>query len=233
MSTDFNKYADNYKNEIEKSICFSGQTVDFFTEIKAQLILRLAEKLGGDITKLNVLDVGCGIGQTDSFLVNRFHMLYGIDIASAAVERARTVNPTVDYKVYDGFHLPFNEGTFDIVITICVIHHLRFTQRNNFISEMKRVLKNGGLIMIFEHNPFNYFTRHAVAGCEFDKDALLISKPELKKILYEHLLSIADEGYIIFFPFRGNVFRFVECGLKRLPLGAQYYLITQKSADEY
>jgi SAM-dependent methyltransferase len=159
MSTDFNKYADNYKNEIDKSICFSGQSAEFFTEIKAQLIIRLAEKLSGDITKLNVLDLGCGIGQTDSFLVNRFSTLYGIDVARAAVERARTVNPTVHYEIYDGLNLPFNEGTFDIVITICVMHHLRLIQRKNFVSEMKRVLKSSGLIMIFEHNPFNYLTR--------------------------------------------------------------------------
>lgn len=229
MSTDFNKYADIYKSEIEKSIRFSGQTMDFFTEIKAQLIIKLAGKLGGDITRLNVLDLGCGIGQTDSFLVNKFRTLCGIDIANTAVERARTLNPTVDYKVYDGLNLPFSDGTFDIIITICVMHHLPLTQRNKFISEMKRVLKNGGLIMIFEHNPFNYFTRHAVAGCEFDKDALLISKTDLKKkLLSEKSLSMADEGYIIFFPFKGYFFRFIERVMKRLPLGAQYYLITQK-----
>ena len=176
MSTDFNKYKDSYKREIEKSIRFSGQNADFFTEIKAQLIITLAGELGGDIAKLNVLDLGCGVGQTDVFLANRFKRLSGIDIASESVENARLLNPTVDYQVYDGSNLPFVEGTFDIVFTICVIHHLQLTQRKTFISEMKRVTKHGGVIMIFEHNPLNYLTRVAVANCKFDKDALLVSK---------------------------------------------------------
>lgn len=191
--------------------------------------MQLSKRLQVDPPGLNVLDLGCGYGLTDMFLINEFHMLSGVDIAHSAVENARILNPTVDYKVYDGLKLPYNENTFDIVFTICVIHHLKVTERINFISEMKRVSKEDGLIMIFEHNPINYFTRYAVAHCEFDKDALLTSKTELKKILCENDLSIYKEGYIIFFPFRGKLFRFIDRGLRRLPLGAQYYLVAKRN----
>ena len=230
MNTDFNKYQDTYKSKIEKSIWFSGQNLDFFTEIKARLIVKLAGKYYGDIKGLKVLDLGCGIGHTDSFLSDAFNMLYGVDIAEQAVERAKALNPTVDYSVYDGLNLPYDDNSFDIVFTICVMHHLQLGERNNFISEIKRILKNCGIIIVFEHNPFNCFTRYAVAACEFDKDALLMSKAELRNLLSENALSMVDEGYIIFFPFKGNLFRFIERGLKKLPIGAQYYLIAEKKS---
>lgn len=228
MSADFNEYKDTYKREVDKSIRFSGQPVEFFTEIKAKIILESAKRLNGDITRLEVLDLGCGNGLTDMFLVNEFQILSGIDVASEAVEKAKVLNPTVDYKVYDGSELPFHENKFDIVFIICVMHHLQIKQRYDFLAETKRVLKEGGLLMIFEHNPLNYFTRYAVLNCEFDKDALLITKTELKKLIYGNGFSLVDENYIIFFPFRGKLFRFIEKGLRRLPLGAQYYLIAQK-----
>ncbi len=231
MCANFNKYSDTYKSEIDKSIRFSGQTVEFFTAVKAELILKLARTFGSNINKLNVLDLGCGIGQTDTFLNNKFSMLSGVDVAHEAVDKARILNPTVDYKVYDGGKLPFKDNTFDIVFTICVMHHLQVTQRNYFISEMRRVSKYGGLIMIFEHNPLNYFTRHAVKKCEFDKDAVLIGKVELKTLLHDNDLFIIDENYIIFFPFRGKLFRYIERGLGKLPLGSQYYLVAKKSSD--
>ena len=227
MSADFNKYKDTYKKEVDKSIRFSGQPVEFFTEIKAQLILKLARRLGSDISRLNVLDLGCGNGLTDRYLINEFQMLSGIDVAPEAVEKARILNPTVDYKVYNGSKLPYHDNTFDVVFIICVMHHLMIIQRSDFISETKRVLKEGGLIMIFEHNPINIFTRYAVANCEFDKDALLITKPELKKIVCRNEFSLVDESYIIFFPFKGKLFRFIERALGGIPLGAQYYLIAK------
>jgi SAM-dependent methyltransferase len=229
VTTDFNRYKEDYKEQVDKSIRFSGQTVEFFTEIKAQLIVQLSKILQIDSQRLIVLDLGCGQGLTDMFLVNEFHMLHGVDIAHSAVEKARMLNPSVVYKVYDGFKLPYEENTFDIVFTICVMHHLKVTERKNFISEMKRVTKEQGLIIIFEHNPINCFTRHAVSQCEFDRDAILISKTELKNILFEDGLSICKESYILFFPLRGKLFRFIERGLKRLPIGAQYYLVADKN----
>lgn len=220
----------NYSEQVNTSIRFSGQTVDFFTEIKAQFIVQMSRKQKAASSGINVLDLGCGYGLTDRFLIKEFPTLSGIDIAHSAVEKARVLNPTVDYKVYDGLKLPYNDNTFDIVFTICVIHHLKLTERVNFISEMKRVLKEDGLIMIFEHNPLNYLTRYAVAHCEFDKDAVLISKTALKNILWENDLSIYEESYIIFFPFRGKLFRFMERSLTRLPWGAQYCLAAKKKS---
>lgn len=232
MSTDFNKFSETYKNELEKSIKFSGQSAEFYTEIKAQHILRLTNKFKGKLNELNVLDFGCGIGHTDNFLAHKFGCLTGVDIANDAVEKAIKLNPSVIYKTYDGSKLPFKDNTFDIVFTICVVHHLSVKQRDHFIYEIKRVLKTDGLMMIFEHNPLNILTRYAVSNCSFDRDAVLINKSELKALLLRNELVVTDESYIIFFPFKGMFFRSIEIGLNRLPLGAQYYVVAKKCLQQ-
>ena len=67
---------------------------------------------------------------------------------------------------YDGEKLPFPDETFDVVLAICVLHHVPVSQRYTFVSEMVRVARSGGVVAIFEHNPFNPLTRHAVNSCQ-------------------------------------------------------------------
>ena len=45
-----------------------------------------------------MLDVGCGPGETDRFLDGRVGRLAGVDVASGMLERARSRNPSVEYR---------------------------------------------------------------------------------------------------------------------------------------
>ncbi len=167
----FDDYIDNYKSEVQSSIGFIGQEVDFFLDIKAEMLVRLAEKNFGKTENIKALDIGSGIGLVDKLIKSRIKNLHGVDIEDGVVKQAIINNPEVHYQKYDGENLPFNANTFDITFAINVMHHVPPALWENFSKEMHRVLKPGGICVVFEHNPFNPLTRKVVKDCEFDRDA--------------------------------------------------------------
>ena len=70
---------------------------------------------------------------------------------------------------------------------------------------------------------FNPLTRIAVARCEFDRDAVLLSRGKVKRLLNHPGLEIVESGYIVFFPFKAAIFRNIEKYLDFIPLGAQHF----------
>lgn len=172
--------------------------------------------------------MGCGVGTTDKNLTGTFTNLSGCDVSEDSIEVAKNNNPTVEYKTYNGETLPFEDNTFDVVFTINVMHHVPPESWDRFLSECKRVLKKGGRFIVFEHNPLNPLTLKAVKACPFDKDAVLLKMDHMKELVSKSTLSVRSSSYIIFFPFKGKVFRLIEKLLFWLPLGAQYYVTATK-----
>lgn len=224
----FDDYVETYRTEIDDSIGFIGQDVDFFIEIKAELLLKLAEKNFSSLDKIKVLDIGSGVGLVDRFLKSKIKDLYGVDVEEGVVEKAKFNNPEVNYQIYDGARLPFEDNTFDICFAINVMHHVPPGMWENFSREMYRILKPGGIAAVFEHNPLNPLTRLAVARCEFDRDAVLLNHGKIKSLFKGAGLKISDDSYIVFFPFKAKLFRGIETALGWLPLGAQHYVIGRK-----
>ncbi len=224
----FDDYVETYRTEIDDSIGFIGQDVDFFIEIKAELLLKLAKKNFGPIDKIKVLDIGSGVGLVDRFLKSEIKNLYGVDVEDGVVEKAKINNPEVNYQLYDGAKLPFDDNTFDMCFAINVMHHVPPAMWENFASEMQRVLKPGGIAAVFEHNPLNPLTRLAVARCEFDRDAVLLNHGKIKSLFRAARLEVKSDAYIVFFPFKAKFFRGIETAIGWLPLGAQHYVTGKK-----
>lgn len=227
MSSRFDEYRHTYREEVEKSISFVGQDLDFFTEAKAQALLDVTRRRLGEPGNLSALDVGCGPGETDS-LLGEFGDLHGVDVSTEILERARERNPRVAYAHYDGHVLPYENGTFDLAFAICVVHHVSPTRWQSFADELARVVRPGGIATIIEHNPLNPLTRLAVARCEFDADAALIGRRRALSLLKRTGLEPVESRYILFFPWRGAIVRRLEARLGALPLGAQYLAIGRR-----
>lgn len=224
----FSNYVETYEKEIQASINFIGQDVDFFIELKANLIRDIAETHFKKPQTIKVLDIGCGIGLTDHHLAKYFEYLNGVDVEEDVVNKAKLFNPSVNYSHYDGSRLPHGDGSMDLVFAINVMHHVHPSGWKNFVSEMHRVTGGGGIAIVFEHNPLNPLTRLAVSRCEFDRDAVLLHKGKLKKLFLESEFKITGDSYIVFFPFRKKFFRSIEKTLSWLPLGAQFFVAGKK-----
>ncbi len=224
----FDDYVDSYEKEIQSSIGFIGQDHNFFIKVKANRIIEIAGKNFSDLGELKILDIGCGIGLIDKLLAPYFQNLYGVDVEDGVVSHAKAYNPGVRYELYNGSILPFEGGVMDIVFAINVMHHVPPEKWMSFVDEMYRILKPGGMAIVFEHNPLNPLTRLAVDKCEFDRDAVLLHKNKLKKLYISCGFRAINSNYILFFPFRHAIFRSIEKIFEWLPLGAQFYITGKK-----
>ena len=221
---EFEEYKQSYVAEVEQSIDFSGQSHDFFIRVKADELVASCNRQLGTLEQRSILDVGCGVGLMSRYVGEHFGELHGVDIAPGVVERAAENFPRGKFQLYDGKNIPFDDQSFDVAFTVCVLHHVPPAQWASLVTEMARVLKPGGLLYIFEHNPYNPLTRRAVNHCPFDADATLLSRSRSTALVRSAGLETAEARYVLFFPWNGSGFRSIESGLRWLPLGAQYFV---------
>ena len=102
-----------------------------------------------------VLDVGCGVGATPVYLVKELGCrVVGVDITPRMIERSKAraraagVADKTEFRVADMHDLPFEDGTFDAVITESVVVFSKEPVR--VIRELMRVAQPGGYVGITE-----------------------------------------------------------------------------------
>jgi SAM-dependent methyltransferase len=222
--TDYDRYRERYSQELDRAVSFSGATHEFFTRAKAEELMRVAQGHLGDPAQLDALDVGCGIGLTDRHIAGRFRSLTGTDVSSGVLETAAARNPGVRYELAERGRLPFHDDAFDLVFAVCVVQVVPRQERPQFVAELSRVARPGGLVVIFEHNPYNPLTRLVVRRCEFGEDARMLTQSEASRLLEENSLQPIDRGFILLVLSRRNRVLALERLLRRMPLGAQYYV---------
>ncbi len=225
---DFNQYADRYERAVDQSLPGRHVNVELFARTKAAHLISLAERRLGALAGRSVLDVGCGVGITDKFLVGRWGSVHGIDTAEDLVATAAAANPSVAYRSYDGSRLPYDDDAFDVTFAICVLHHVEPADWLHVVGEMKRVTRPGGLTVIFEHNPLNPLTRRAVRNCEFDEGVVLLRMKQTVDALERGGLTVIERRYITFIPSAARIALRAESALRALPIGAQYYVAGSK-----
>jgi SAM-dependent methyltransferase len=224
IAREFDSYRNSYEETVNEAIGFTPFKVDFFVRAKAEHLKRAVDAHFGAGSEVSILDVGCGVGQYHGLIRDRFSRISGVDVSTEAIDRARGVNPGVDYHAYPGDRLPFDDGAFDCAYAICVLHHVPVPQWESFVAEMRRVLRPGGLALLFEHNPRNPLTMKAVNDCPFDRDAVLV-KPERARQLFEHagFGDIAVE-HILTIPAVSGLPKAVDRLAGHLHFGTQYCL---------
>jgi SAM-dependent methyltransferase len=217
VTTEFDRYGQTYERAVDKAIAFAGQEHDFYLAAKARRLVALAQRHLGT-GRPRALDVGCGPGSFDRHVSSAFE-LHGVDVSPAMVERARAENPDVEYAVSEERRLPHDDGAFDLAFAVCVLHHVATADRLPLLREMRRVVRPGGLVAVFEHNPLNPLTRRVVRTCDFDEGVELIGSRDLASLLGSTGFAVFGAEYLLFVPWRADR---LELILRRLPLGAQY-----------
>lgn len=225
-ASEFDKFAREYSALHAANIAASGEAPEYFAAYKIRDLhdLCMAAGLSGRVRR--ILDFGAGIGTSVDHMRQRFASaeLTCVDVSLKSLHiGAGRFGEQANFLAFDGRRLPFADGAFDCVFSACVFHHIEPALHVGILAELRRVLRPGGLIAIYEHNPLNPLTVQAVRTCEFDDNAILLRAGQLKARLAAAGFAQPAVRYRVFFPRALRALRPLERWLQWLPLGAQYY----------
>lgn len=145
-----------------------------------------------------IIDIGCSWGRFGALLSKQGLSVYGIDTfidQSKFWVDIRKENKTAYFTAADVQQVPFKKGVFDGCIMIGVLEFIK--EADLFFSELKRVLKPGGVFVLQVANRDNIYTR--ITGQSIRKDyRRYYSKEEALALLGKHgfsVFNIAGEGW--------------------------------------
>jgi SAM-dependent methyltransferase len=88
-----------------------------------------------------VLELGAGSGFQSAWLRRLGHTVSAVDVEEGGEEGGHEHPVTV----YDGVHLPFDAGAFDVVFSSNVLEHVR--DLDGLLADVRRVLAPGGVVI--------------------------------------------------------------------------------------
>lgn len=127
---------------------FFNFQLKYFTRIQN----KVSEEL--DISKYdNILDIGCGTGALPKTLYHKGLKVTGVDVSNGMLKQAKKKLkglPIELLKIKPGEKLPFEDKSFDVVITSYVAHGLEGKERIELYEEMKRIARE--IVIIHDYN---------------------------------------------------------------------------------
>ena len=139
-----------------------------------------------------VLDIACGSGYgTDYLAKNGAKEIIGCDIDKNSITKSQFCYqaPNLKFQTADALKLPFENGKFDLIVSLETIEHFSADKQSVLLQEFKRVLKEDGTLIVS--------TPNSLASREKNPWHLKeLNKEELKNLLKEKFLysRIYEQG---------------------------------------
>jgi SAM-dependent methyltransferase len=219
--------ASSYEEMLNRGLRLSGEDKTFFMEGRLK---RLRALLPADYSPSQILDFGCGTGETSTRLLERFEGAHvvGVDVSAGALEHARQHHGSTDISFFDvdSFEAP---ASFDLCYSNGAFHHIDPRERPRVLRRLRELLRPGGLLAVFENNPWNPGTRLVMKRVPFDRGAQTVNAMRMGRLLTEAGFELVGPARHIFvFPAPLRALRVAEQHLERLPLGAQYLVLARR-----
>lgn len=226
---EFDEFAGDYDAALMRGVSVSGESKEFFARGRLVWLRRSLQEIGFQPER--VMDYGCGTGSATPFLFSELgarHLL-GVDISDRSLEVARKVHGSdrAQFRTMDAFA---PDGSFDLVFCNGVFHHIPLAARADCMAYVVRSLRPGGVFALWENNPWNPGTQIVMARIPFDRDAIKLSPPVARRLVAGGGLEILSTTFQFVFPSFLGFLRGLEAPLARLPLGAQYQVLSRKPA---
>ena len=149
-----------------------------------------------------ILDVSCGTGEMLLELSKNDNVvpknLFGVDFSEQMLTTARKkLNSEIILLQADVHALPFKDNCFDYVASTEAFHH--YYDQEKALSELMRVTKNGGKVIIIDVNfflrPLHYLFQRFEPGCvkmnSRKELRIIFEKTGLKEIKQERIFLFA------------------------------------------
>lgn len=134
------------------AVCFPDKPLyfnRFFNRVQKYAINKYIKNEKLSLEGKKVLDIGCGRGRWLSFFKEKYGAIVaGVDLSDYAVQACKDKG----FNAYKASitQMPFEDNCFDFISSITVLMHLPYELKEKAISEISRVLKAGGKIIILE-----------------------------------------------------------------------------------
>jgi SAM-dependent methyltransferase len=218
----------DYDDELNRGLSLSGEDKAYFIEGR---LASLKRRLGPPDTPppAHILDYGCGTGETTLRLADLWPdaRVVGVDVSASLLSAARAAAPGHDRCDFQPLEAVPARRTFDLVYCNGVFHHIRPAQRPAVLDWIRSRMTHSGRFALWENNSWNPGTRWVMRRIPFDRDADLLSPTAAVRLLKRHGFAVQSLDFAFVFPRCLRLLRPVESWLRRLPLGAQYQVISR------
>lgn len=143
---------DNISEDYYRKDLFSSSR-----KARSTRVIQTIKRAGnGNLTKSNVLEVGCGAGFGAEYLHGNYELYTGLDYSAKLIECAQKLKtlPSVEFLASDFFEFK-TQKKFDTIFMIGVLHHMP-----NLVEAVEKcydLLKPGGWLVVNEPQPANRF----------------------------------------------------------------------------
>ena len=222
--TEFDEFALNYDEALNKGLSFSGEAKEYFAEKRIAWLKQKLTASGRGWT--SILDFGCGTGGSIPYLREAFEpgQIVGVDVSEASIDVAREQFGTASIEFSTVKDLP-PSASHDLAFCNGVFHHIPPTERLGCMKYVFDSLKPGGAFAIWENNPWNPGTRFIMSRVPFDRDAITLSFLETRDLLGKAGFKPEAADFLFYFPKCLSALRPFEPMLSRLPFGGQYLVL--------
>lgn len=163
-------------------------------------------KLSGDLRSRRLLDLGCGDGTYSITASQKGALVTGLDISeamlAAAAQRAAAVGASVEWRRASAESLPFDSGTFDVVLAVTILCFLR--EPLVVMREVRRVLRPGGAFVIGELGRYSFWAlvrrMRGWPGASRWREAHFWTFRELRQLLEQAGFRVAASRGCVYYP---------------------------------
>ena len=120
------------------------------------------------------------------------------------------------------------KGKIDLAYCNGVFHHIPPPQRARELSYIMRCLRPGGIIALWENNPWNPGTQYVMWRIPFDREAVKLSPIHARRLLRQSGFEVLSTDFLFFFPGLLRALRSIEPFISGLPLGGQFLVLCQR-----
>jgi SAM-dependent methyltransferase len=221
----FDRYAKTYDAALSRALTVSGESKDYFARARIVYLKGCLDTLKAPVK--SVLDFGCGIGSGSKLLGELLGAedVVGVDVSPRSIQAARQSYPDMRFVTLNEY-----EPTAEIDLVFCngVFHHIPLAERPAVVGLVFRALRRGSFFAFWENNPWNPGARYVMARCDFDRDAVMLSARQARRLLRTGGFAIVRTNFQFIFPRWLGFFRGLEPWLSPWPFGAQYQVLCQK-----
>jgi len=143
--------------------------------------------------KGEMIDLGCGPGQTTKFLAeNGVTDILGTDLSPGMISKAKELNPGLRFQTADMLKLDFPDRYFASAIAFYAIVHFDDAQLKTAFAEINRILINGGQFLLSFHIGDETFHRDELFGILVDIDFFFFQTDKIIELLKEAKFKVID-----------------------------------------